>query len=863
MTARVEPPGTEACGCCEGVGIRTPQAIENRPGLSAIAYRTGDYAAFRDSMLARLSSSANTPLGRLKTRETDDFTIALIDALACAADVITFYQERIANESYLRTALERVSLQELAKLIGYRLRPGVAAETSLAFALEPPKTAPPAASDNPGGFVTGVPAVVMLPAGLKVQSVPGPNETPQTFETMEPLEARPEWNAIKPLLTDTRPPHAGDTDLWIAGLRSNVKVGDGLVFVGDEFFANPTVGTGWDFRVVASVTLDPPNDRTHVTWNGGLASSTASPGPAVYVLRARTAVFGHNAPQWTGLNLQFRTAYGIDEARSDQWPSFTISALPADPSGGYIDLDGVFANVMPGTLAVLTRGALLRRLARFGGAATVQLYVVSSTSEVSRAEFALSAKVTRLGLEGPDLDSGFAAFPRETTVYLQSERLELAAYPILDPMEDDRLPVAVAADGLQPGRRLIVKGRRVDTGAIEIVDATLVAVESLSRGAQLTIDPPLPAPLQRESVVVHANVALARHGETVAQILGSGNGSQSFQRFPLKRLPLTYRSAATDSGAATELTVRVGDVAWMERRSLFGAAPDDHVYTVNVDEQGAPSVVFGDGRRGARLPSGTNNVRATYRTGLGRAGNLGADRLTQLAARPLGLKTVSNPGPAEGGSDPEPASQARRTMPLGTRTLARAVSLVDYEDFAMAFAGIAKAQAAVLHMPPGPAVAVTIAAQDGASISTASPLWRNLARAFHGSGDPNVRVLLLPYRASSFRLGLKVKRDPAYERDAVIQALEQALRERFAFDARSLGQPVFLSEVVAVAHEIAGVLAVDVDFLYGGTAPAAQTTPSLQTRLLASGMRVEGGVARPAELLTLDPSPFDRLQEMA
>ena len=59
------------------------------------------------------------PLGALRTREEADFTIGLIDAFACAADVLTFYQERIANESYLRTAVERISLQELGKLIGY------------------------------------------------------------------------------------------------------------------------------------------------------------------------------------------------------------------------------------------------------------------------------------------------------------------------------------------------------------------------------------------------------------------------------------------------------------------------------------------------------------------------------------------------------------------------------------------------------------------------------------------------------------------------------------------------------------------------------------------------------------------------
>ena len=43
--------------------------------------------------------------------------------------MLTFYQERIANEAYLRTATERVSLLELARLIDYELRPGVAAST--------------------------------------------------------------------------------------------------------------------------------------------------------------------------------------------------------------------------------------------------------------------------------------------------------------------------------------------------------------------------------------------------------------------------------------------------------------------------------------------------------------------------------------------------------------------------------------------------------------------------------------------------------------------------------------------------------------------------------------------------------------
>ena len=128
--------------CCEGVKPVTPVAVANRPGLAALSYRVGTHSSFLETMLARLSTSRLTPtagtldarglptttysaLGGLNTRDPSDFSIALLDAWATVADVLTFYQERIANEGYLRTATERRSVVELARLIGYTPRPGV------------------------------------------------------------------------------------------------------------------------------------------------------------------------------------------------------------------------------------------------------------------------------------------------------------------------------------------------------------------------------------------------------------------------------------------------------------------------------------------------------------------------------------------------------------------------------------------------------------------------------------------------------------------------------------------------------------------------------------------------------------------
>ena len=103
------------CGCCAGTSVLTPVEVSNRPGLGAIAYRVGSHARFKQSMLARLSAPERPALARLEIRDDDDFTIALVDAWATVADVLTFYQERIANEGYFRTATERRSVSELGE----------------------------------------------------------------------------------------------------------------------------------------------------------------------------------------------------------------------------------------------------------------------------------------------------------------------------------------------------------------------------------------------------------------------------------------------------------------------------------------------------------------------------------------------------------------------------------------------------------------------------------------------------------------------------------------------------------------------------------------------------------------------------
>ena len=173
-----------SCGCCDGVNAHTPLDRANSSGRRELRYRLGEHADFFQSMITSLSAADLPALAALTTRDPGDPAIAMLDAGATLLDLLTFYQERIANEGYLRTAKERRSLIEMARLVGYRPRPGLSASVFLAFTVEQ------------GGRLT-------IPKGTRAQSVPGQDELPQSFETSEPLEARAEWNLLN--VRRTRP----------------------------------------------------------------------------------------------------------------------------------------------------------------------------------------------------------------------------------------------------------------------------------------------------------------------------------------------------------------------------------------------------------------------------------------------------------------------------------------------------------------------------------------------------------------------------------------------------------------------------------------------------------------------------------
>ena len=103
-------------------------------------------------MLARLSSADYPALRYLKTRDTDDFSIALLDASSVVLDILTFYQERLANESYLRTATQLARSPNSPASSATSPRPASRPKPTSPSPSRPPPGLPPTQTPRPSPF---------------------------------------------------------------------------------------------------------------------------------------------------------------------------------------------------------------------------------------------------------------------------------------------------------------------------------------------------------------------------------------------------------------------------------------------------------------------------------------------------------------------------------------------------------------------------------------------------------------------------------------------------------------------------------------------------------------------------------------
>lgn len=886
MTAREH---LDTCGCCQPPGNDTPAPISNTAGLPSIDRRVGTLGDFFAEMSGDLTQQK--PLRTLTDRRLDDPTIALIDAWAAVLDVLTFYSERIANEGYLRTAIGHDALTELAHSVGYVPGRGRASVTSLAFTLEDALGAPPLVPIPTGTKVASLPGPGEVPqnyeTGNDLDARPDWNAMRARLRIPQVLTLGATHAYVQGTRTDLS---VGDAILIVGSEREGAGASQYWVFR-----RLASIRSEPDFGATQISWAEPLGEPAFSSGRQRSEKVPLPPDLRIFVLRKKAAIFGASAPDYRLINVsggggkpdppaeQPASAIGPD------WPEWSVHV--PDPHENTIDLDGTYPAAAPESWVVLTRPTvtacyrilttteesrtdftLNSKVSRLtlGGPWVKNLFsshVRQTVAWVGSELLPLAAAPVEQPVQGSQVD---LAEPVPTpaagrTVIVSGPR------PVLRVREGVRNLLLTRSTAssveLRPGNLLEIVGPATTnsdgsttwvaaTGSVtaprdtlEIVPADSTAnsyrevaviagpTPDTAEVGRLRFTADLVGVYDRNAVRILGNVAPASHGETMTQVLGSGSATIAFQRFVITQVPLTYVLASSSGAVLSTLEIRVDGRLWREVPQLFGRGPYEEIFTTQTNDEGHVSVQFGDGLTGSRLPTGSNNVTATYRIGTGLAGRVGADRLTLPMTRPPGLRSVTNPIASGLAADPESGVEIQTNAPRTALTLERVVSLRDVEEFARSVPGIGKAQAGWLWDGRRRFVQLTVAGTGGQSVDPTA--IEDLTAALRQAGDPRLPLDVAGALVVPVHVSIGVVVDPVHESTAVLDEVTASITTALAFDARALGQPLTSGDIILASHAVSGVVAVNV------TVPTSD--------ILSFRSHVVNGVTVPAQLVVLAP----------
>lgn len=735
---------------CRCEGFVHPRHIHNPPNLSSIDYRVGAFLEFRHALL--LSRPGEQRLAQWNPGGEGDLAVQLVEWWAYLADVLTFYNERTARQSYLRTADDEEAVRNLVRILGYRPRPGLAAHALLGAVLSAREAT--------------------LPRGLQFESKPPPGKKPQTFE----LDADTKI-ALPDVVTASLAPDdrlfALDS-LLLRGTGATIDVGDRLLLV----------KRNWDGTA---------NQARFVTVDE-LQEMTAPDGSKNLLVD----VTGASGMEPDKKATEYQLLRSTQSARPRRGTD--TAALNATS----VHLDALYRDITPLTPLVL----------RSGSDAKVVL-VTSVTETVYYAN----------GPESNPLDPPAAAntpaigMPATRVFYANTPGLGTAASTTVlfrwTPV-GELIPAPAAASAknateievtMTPRQmeafltpRDVLVEDETGNGTEARVTRSSSKKATLSDFSQSAL--PLTAPLD-----LLLNVLKVSRGKSVPrEVLGSGDATRAGQDFVLRNTPVTYlQDSASRSGENYSSTVRiwVNGVEWHEVQSFYGQPSTAHVFVTYEDAEGKTHVTTGDGINGARLPSGVDNIVASYRYGSGEEAPA-AGTLTVVTKSYPGLRSVRNPVAAGGGADPDAASRLRELAPRSVLTFGRAVSAADYEAIALSSPGVDRVRAYWSFNADEQRAMLTLYVGDEESSADAA------RTAILGAGESDDAVVLAATRIE-LEVFMTVVHDPDHDAETVKAAVSAVIFDPVdgVFGSRKsrIGRAVYRSAIHAACLAVPGVVA--------------------------------------------------------
>jgi hypothetical protein len=832
-----------------------PSAITPPP----IDYLAKDYGSFRTVMLDRM----NQLLPSWNATTEADLGVALAELIAYAGDQLSYRQDAIATEAYLKTARSRISLRRHALLVDYRVHDGCNARVWVQFRVSPEveQVFMDRRHTVVGNYLPGMPAVLANNEGAALLA------GAQLFEPVQDAVLFLEHNQMSFYTwgdTDCCLP-AGAIEATLAGAFPNLQTGDVLIF---QEVKGPLTGNAGDadirhrcaVRLTQVATLADPvfgaAPVTEIQWSPGDAlpfpiclsstflDSTGLPQTVtdVSVALGNVALVDHGLSV-SGINLGTvpapRLFYPADAAGDRCAPSPPIAlpvrfrpaipdspitqAVPYPPAGSPVNPSVEMLKVN-GVVILNDSNGIVSLLIQPNGLSGWPLkFAVTVTANGANFNLAViynaATPVVVENLTGLSLNSGDSNYAVTQINSLSKFILIPSTYtpPATPPSAFPAAPVQLQDAGTAVDLK--------DTNGVAwlTVQATDPAVWASSFGVRVQANQPDPGAF---------NLALLYNPSSAGVGVNLPVTVEQFNNLSLADFQLIYVSPANspsvslsandlmnfDPGEAVpaislEGTLNRVGTAWTPRQDLLEDDATSPSFVVEIESNGAATLRFGDDTNG-RSPDQDTSFTASYRIGNGTAGNLGAESLVLFASAP-GVASTTNPLPAFGGTDPETNDQIRLRAPQAFQTQERAITMPDYE--ALAESNPQVNQAVATPRWTGSWYTVFLAAEPSGGGTLPTTLGRSLQENLDRYRLAGQDLQLQSPWYVSLEIELQVLVDPTYFRGHVKQSLLAILGNGILPDGRkglfypdsfTFGQTVYLSPIYAAARSVAGVLSV-------------------------------------------------------
>ncbi len=801
-----------------------PAEITNRAGLDRIAYRIGAYGTTRRWLLEQLDRTE--ALAAWTYRSADDPGIALYEGAALLVDSLAAYQEAYANEAYLRTAAWRESVADLVRLTGYRLTPGLGGKGTVAFVVSGTKP-------------------VTIPAGVAVQATLASDPQQADFATSEEVVALPHLSKFSLV----RPQAPG----WMqAGTRKLVVARDTpLTFQKNDRIAVGVMGPegahlGYGETVIVE-SVETWHGRSVLTLKGPIRKLPAPQRTLTAVKLGKTSHFvGHTAPPIhvtvNASGVPHGEAVGYERflgsTFAESFPAQAANQIAIEPRANDLALGTRLAIqivVRPHQEIheeVATAGLMMRNLGEVTayGNRSVAWFLLAQVADAHSVTVKYGSLVVPATFVTLAQKLGFQIGGGGRFDIRQGQVDTVLGEPFTVEPAWEYVPAPTTHLVYWGTSPLDLKERRIGILPAGKPSYTATVLDVLPHGDRATVILDRHVDVadfgEGNATSVVGNLADVTEGKREKPVvLGSGDDRASFQSFAIPKTPLTYLAPG-----APELEVIVAGRIWKHVPVLFGQPSDAEVYIVRQDETGKSWVQFGDGKTGARLPSGVDNVSVRYRTGAGAYGPLADD------ARPSADRTVPQVtdvelvGVVAGGSEPEAAATAKIAAPARVQTLDRLVSITDIEAEALAIGGVARARARWAIVHGSSVIQVTLLMQPNRTAELADA-HASLVAANRTRGPQRHPIVIVPGGFAYTHLDLTIAIDASFDPQPVRDAASAAVRALFS--QRDFGEAEYAMRIEGVAQNVDGVRWAVVN-TFGGLGladdPATLAVPAAPTR---------------------------------